>query len=65
MPDGNGKTAEKTKRRSLEVLSVMKRSIVKVKAGFLCFDHALIIAISRINRDPKYKSYRNSRFRIY
>ena len=55
----NGETAEKTKGRSLEVLNAIKRSIVKVKAGFLCFNHALVIAMSRVNRDPKYKSYRN------
>ena len=34
MPVGNGKTAEKTKGRSLDVLSAIKNSIVKLKAGF-------------------------------
>jgi hypothetical protein len=36
MPAGNGKRAEKPKGRSLDVLSVIKKSIVVVKAAFLC-----------------------------
>ena len=47
----------KTKGRSLDVLSAIKRSIVK--AAFLCLAQALIIAMARVNGDPKYKSYRN------
>jgi hypothetical protein len=58
MPAGNG--LEKTKGRSLVVLSKIKKIIVTVKAAFLCLAHALIIAIARVN-DPKYKFYRNSR----
>ena len=57
MPAGNGR--EKTKGRSLTVLSAIKKSIVVVKAAFLCLAHALIIAMARVNGDPKYKSYRN------
>ena len=57
MPAGNGR--EKTKRRSLTVLSAIKKSIVVVKAAFLCLAHALIIVMARVNGDPKYKSYRN------
>jgi hypothetical protein len=53
MPVGNGKWAEKTKRRSLDVLSATKKSIV-VKAAFLCLAHALVIAMARVNSDPKY-----------
>jgi len=34
MPAVNGKRAEKTKGRPLDVLSPMKRSIFVVKAGF-------------------------------
>jgi hypothetical protein len=34
MPAGKGKGAEKTKGRSLDVLSAIKRSIVVVKAAF-------------------------------
>jgi hypothetical protein len=57
MQVGNGR--EKTKGRSLEVLNAIKKSIVIVKAGFLCLAHALIIAMARVNNDAKYKSYRN------
>jgi hypothetical protein len=53
MPAGNGR--EKTKGRSLDVLSAVKRSIVVLKATFLCLAHALIIAMARVNGDPKYK----------
>jgi hypothetical protein len=35
MPAGNGKGAQKTKGRTLDVLSAIKRSIVVVKAAFL------------------------------
>ena len=56
MPAGNGR--EKTKRRSLTVLSAIKRKIVVVKAAFLCLAHALTIAMARVNGDPKYQSYR-------
>jgi hypothetical protein len=59
MPAGNGRTAEKTKGRSLDILSAIKKSIVKVKAGFLCLSHALIIAMAKVNGDHKYKSYRD------
>jgi hypothetical protein len=41
----------------LNVLSVIKKGIVVVKAAFLCLAHALIIAMARVNGDPKYKSY--------
>ena len=30
-----------------------------MKAGFLSLAHAIIIAMARVNGDPKYKSYRN------
>ena len=56
MPAGNGR--EKTKGRSLDVLNVIKRSIVVVRAAFLCLAHALIIALARVNGDSKYVSYR-------
>jgi hypothetical protein len=45
----------------LNVLSAIKKSIVVVKAAFLCLAHALIIAMARVNNDPKYKSYRNGK----
>ena len=46
IPVGNGKSVEKTKGRSLDELSSIKRSNVAVKAAFLCLAHALIIAIA-------------------
>ena len=51
IPVGNGKSAEKTKGRSLDVLSSIKRSIVAVKAAFLCLVHALIIDLAHVNDD--------------
>jgi len=57
MPVGNDR--EKTKGRSLDILSAIKKYIVKVKAGFLCLPIALIIAMDKVKVDPKYKSYRD------
>jgi len=51
----------KTKGRSLDVLSAIKRSIVVVKLAFLCLTYALIIVMAKVNNDPKYKLYRNER----
>jgi hypothetical protein len=59
MAAGNRKNAKKTKGKSLDALSAVKKSIVVVKAAFLCLAHALIIAMAGVNGDPKYKSYRN------
>jgi hypothetical protein len=56
-----GKGREKTKGKSLSVLSAIKMSIVTVKAAFLGLDHALLIAMARVNSDPKYGSYRHGR----
>ena len=36
-------------------------SIVTVKAVINCLAYALVIAMARVNGDPKYKSYRNGR----
>jgi hypothetical protein len=36
MPAGNGRKAEKMKEEILNVLSAIKMSIVKMKAGFFC-----------------------------
>ena len=55
MPVGKGKLAEKTKGRSLDVLSAIKKSIVVVKAAFKCMAHALVIAMAKVNSDPKYE----------
>jgi len=55
MPAGDGRV--KTKERSLDVMS--KRSIVIVKSALNCLAHALIIAMTRVNGDPKYQLYRH------
>ena len=59
MPAGNGRV--KTKGRYLDVLSAIKKSIVKVKAAFLCLAHALIIAMAKVNGDSKYDSYKHGK----
>jgi hypothetical protein len=59
MPDGNGR--EKTEGMFLDVLSAIKKCIVVFQTTFLCFAHALIITVDRVNGDPKYKTYRNGR----
>jgi hypothetical protein len=58
MPAGNG--GVKIKGSSISVLSAIEKSIV-VKAAFLCLAHALVIAMARVNNDPKYVSYKNGR----
>ena len=57
MPAGKGRMAEKTKGGSFDVMSAIKKSIVRVKAAVNCLAYALLIAMTRINGDPKYKSY--------
>jgi hypothetical protein len=57
MPVGSG--GVKTKGRSLDILSGIKKSIVVVKAVINCLAYALVIAIAQCNDDPKYGSYRN------
>jgi len=59
MPTGKGR--EKTIGRSLNILSAIKKSIVVVKAAFLCLAHALIIAMARVNGNPKYALYRHGK----
>jgi len=59
IPVGNGR--QKKKGRSLHVLSAIKKSIDKLKEGFLCLAHALIIAMARVNGDLKYKSYKDGK----
>ena len=58
MPAGNG--GFKTKGRSLDVLSAIKKSIV-MKAAFLFLALALIITMARVNNDLKYDSYRHGK----
>ena len=40
-------------------MSAIKKSTVDVKAAILCLAHVLIIAIARVNGDPKYALYRH------
>jgi len=42
----------------MSVMAHLKKSIVKVRAEENCMAHALLIAIARINKDPKYESFR-------
>jgi len=51
-------TAERlrNKGRTINMTSAIKKSIVVVKAAFLCLAHALIIAMARGNGDQRYKS---------
>ena len=54
IPVGNFKLDEKTKGQSLDIMSTIKKSVVAVKAAFLCLAHALIIAIAQVNGDHKH-----------
>jgi hypothetical protein len=56
-----GKIREKTEERSLQALSALKNSVVTVKAALLCLAHVLIIAMARVNNDPKYKLYKDGK----
>jgi len=62
MAVGNAKLDEKTKGRSLDVMSAIKKSIFVVKAAFLCLAHALIIAMALVNGYPKYALYRHGKW---
>lgn len=53
-----GNDCEKTKGRSLGVMSAPKRTIVVAKAAFMCLAHELIFAMAGINGDTKYVLYR-------
>ena len=61
MPVGFGKHAIKSMARPLSVMVHLKQSIVEVKSEENCLAHALIIAISRVDKDPNYKTYRQGR----
>ena len=58
MPIVFDRYALKSKERALFVLAYLKQSIVEVKAEENCLAHAIIIAISRLEKDPNYNSYR-------
>ena len=55
---GFGRTALRAKGRQPADMAHVKRSIIEVKAENNCLAHALIIPITRMNKDPKYESYR-------
>jgi len=59
VPVGFGKTAVKSKGRSLSVMAHVKHSIINVKAESICLANALIFAIARLTNDPNYNSYRH------
>jgi hypothetical protein len=60
MPVGFGRRdARKTIGRPISVKAHLKRSILEVKAEKNCLAPTLIIAIPRLNKDPKYESYRH------
>ena len=63
MPVGFRKHSIKSSGRPLSVMAHLKRSIVEVQSEENCLSHALIIAFSRLEKDPKYNSYRSG-FRI-
>ena len=58
MPVGFGRCTMKSKGRPLSVMAHLKQSIVEVKAEENCLAHAILIAISRLEKDPNYNSYR-------
>ena len=61
MPIGFGKRGIKSIGRPLSVMAHLKQSIMEVKSEENCLAHALIIAISRLDKDPNYKAYRQGR----
>jgi hypothetical protein len=42
----------------IEIMAHLNRSIIKFVAEYNCLAHALIIAISKVDNDPNYDSYR-------
>ena len=61
MSVGNGKMDEKTKGRSLVILSAIEIIIVE-KENFACLVDALIILKAGVNGDPKYKLCTNGKY---
>ena len=55
---GYGKGAIKSRGRPLSVMAHLKQSIVEVKTDENCLSHVLIVAIARVDNDPKYKACR-------
>jgi len=61
MPVGFGRKSIRSKGRPLHEIGHEKKSIIRVKSDTDCLAHALIIAIARLENDPKYISYRMGR----
>ena len=59
MPPGNGRI--RTKGRSLDVINAIQKRIVTVNALLNCSANALIIALARVNSEPKYQTYRDGK----
>jgi len=51
----DGKGGVRTKGRSIDMLSSIKKCIVTVKEAPSCFDYAHTIAMTRVYDDPKYQ----------
>ena len=58
IPVGFGRTAQRSKGRTVFNLVHLKRSVIEFKAENNCLAHALIVAIARLEKDPNYQSYR-------
>jgi len=54
-----GNCGVRTKGRSVDVMSVIKKNIVTVKAALNCLAYALIIGMACVNGDPMYQLYRD------
>jgi len=63
IPVGFSKRAVKSTRRLLSVMLHIKKIIVELKSEEICLAHALVTAIARVEKDPKYNSYRG-RYKI-
>ena len=61
MPVGFGRKSIRSKGQPLDVAAHVKKSIIRVKSDTDCLAHALIIAIARLTKDRKYKSYLQGR----
>jgi len=58
MPVGFGRTAQRSKGRTVANLAHLKRSVIEVKAENNSLVHALIVAMARLEKEPNYQSYR-------
>jgi len=57
MPVGFDRCVLKSRGRPLFVMALLKICLVEVKAEENCSAHALVIAIAKVDKDPKYKAY--------